>query len=120
MPTLVAASITPTNRAFINFAWSPRVYRPPINIAALKVPSAIGTSTPTVAIAVAAAPLFFRALISVSRPLENRIKITPISANVSRTSISGFAGFINPLNPIPRLEKIAGPISSPEITMPVT
>ena len=88
IPTLVAARIHPTRRAFMRFSCSLSIPIPPMKKPVTSVPSAIGTITPIVATIVAAKPLFLSSLVSVSSPLEKRMRITPICENVFRTSIS--------------------------------
>ena len=97
IPTLVAARIHPTRSAFMSLSCSLSVPIPPINRPVTSVPRAIGTITPIVATIVAAKPLFLSSFVSVSSPLEKRIKTTPICENVLRTSISSLVGSMIPL-----------------------
>ena len=121
MPTLVAESIAPTKRAFMSISCESAFLGQPMKNSDVKAPSATGTSTPTEAIAVAAAPLFFNSLKSVSSPLENSMNTTPICEKLCRTFISMSVGAISPLNePRCKCPAIAGPIKSPAIIIPTT
>ena len=121
IPTLVAARILPTNRAFISMPWPAAFPGQPINSKAPTVPRATGTSTPIIAIADEAAPLRLSSRKSVSSPLEKRINTTPICEKLCSTSISASVGCIIPIKPPGwNCPMIAGPIKSPAIIMPTT
>ena len=96
MPTLVAARIQPMNRALSSFSWQYPAPNPSMNSIAPTKPSPMGTSTPASAMSVAARPLRFNSFRSVSRPLVNRIMMTPIWEKVFSTSISSGEGFVSP------------------------
>ena len=93
---------------------------PPINRSEPIVPKITGIKTPAIATPVAAAPLRLSSLISVSRPLENKMKITPSCEKLCSTSISVAVGLMIPPNPRPRRLMMAGPISNPAKIIPTT
>ena len=53
----------------------------------MSTPSTMGTATPAHAMSVAARPVWRSAFMSVSRPVENMRKSTPILEKISRPSV---------------------------------
>ena len=119
MPTLVAARITPINTASsISVLSAASAENPPKKGTASKNPPATGTSTPPNAMSVAFSPERLSSLTSVSKPAENRISTTPISAMPLRKIFSSTPGFTGDHQP--NCPQIAGPIKRPATTMPTT
>lgn len=84
IPTLVAVRITPTKTASRRIVESLKAEKPPKKGTATRNPNPIGTMTPPKAIKVADKPECFNSCVSVSKPAENKINTTPISAMASK------------------------------------